>query len=210
MRAMGKGYKGLIALLIVAVVELGIVGCGGQSEGLSTKAPASTSSQEASTTVAKDVLAPATDSVADASAVVTERSLRLGTSPYVVAVPADYLETPMTEEDISQGHMGHYRVDACNLDFDVYQFSKEDEPEDLAEFAEKECSAHEGSDLTTDQLVNGIPVASFRSDEEVDGSARSVIIAILDNGDDYVELYFWLSGEPSEAQANAVISSLNQ
>ena len=58
--------------------------------------------------------------------------IRLGTSPYCVKAYSDFVEGELKPEDIADDMVAYWHSDETLLDFDVYQFSKEGLPQDLA------------------------------------------------------------------------------
>ena len=138
------------------------------------------------------------------------QTLQLGTSPYAVTIPASYVSGEMTEEDVADDQVGYYYSDAFLLDFDVYQFSKEGYPDTLAAFVMEEAADYAGTDIVTDGEINGIPVASYRSVEASEGVDYNVITYAFENGDEYLEIAFWLDGDTAEAEADAIIQTLTK
>lgn len=137
------------------------------------------------------------------------RVLRLGSSPFTIVVPAGFVEGEMTQEDIEDDQVGYYYSNETLLDFDVYQFSKDGYPNDLAVYTEEEISGYNSvSDLVTDGAVNGVPAAWYRTVETYQDAEFNTLTYILDGGDEYVEVCFWLDGESADAEAKAIIDTL--
>ena len=138
------------------------------------------------------------------------RILQLGTSVYTVEIPASYREGERTEEEIRDDMVAYLYSPDTLLDFDIYQFSKEGYPEDLAEYTGQEAAEYETAfDIVTDLDINGIDAASYRAREVYDGQEYDTLTYILDGGDEYVELVFWLDGEEAEVLAQKIINSLS-
>ncbi len=141
---------------------------------------------------------------------VSERILQLGTSAYTMEIPADYSEGERTQEEIQDGLVAYLQSPDRLLDFDIYQFSKEGYPEDLAEYTKQEAAEYESAfDIVTDLKMNGIDAASYRARELYDGQEYETLTYILDGGDEFVEVVFWLDGEDTENEAQEIISSLS-
>ncbi len=139
------------------------------------------------------------------------RTLWLGTSPFTLTVPAGFVEGEMTQEDIEDDQVAYYYSNDTLLDFDVYQFGKDGYPDALADYAEDEISGYnEVTDLVTDGEVNGVPAAWYRTVEEYQDVAFNTLTYILDGGDEYVEVVFWLDGDNADAEADAIIRTLNR
>ena len=138
------------------------------------------------------------------------KTIRLGTSAFVLTVPAGFTEGEMTQEDIDDDQVAYYYSKKTPLDFDVYQFSKDGYPNALAEYAAEEVNGYnEVSQLVTDGEVNGIPAAWYRTVEVYQDASFNTLTYILDGGDEYVEIVFWLDGENADAEADAIIRTLS-
>jgi len=145
------------------------------------------------------------------AATVATRTLRLGSSPFTLTVPTGFVEGEMTQEDIEDDQVAYWYSNDTLLDFDVYQFSKDGYPDALAVYVEDEISGYnEVTDLVTDGEVNGIPVARYRTVEEYQDVAFNTLTYILDGGDEYVEVVFWLDGDTAEAEAEDIIRTLKR
>jgi hypothetical protein len=159
-------------------------------------------------TQTEDVLAgkeeaPETDGMAT-------KTLRLGTSAFMITVPAGFTEGEMTQEDIADDQVAYYYSTDTPLDFDVYQFNKDGYPNALADYAAEEVNGYnEVSQLVTDGEINGIPAAWYRTVEVYQDAEFNTLTYILDGGDEYVEIVFWLDGENADAEADAIIRSLS-
>ena len=139
------------------------------------------------------------------------RVLRLGSSPFTLTVPAGFVEGEMTQEDIEDDQVAYWYSNDTLLDFDVYQFSKDGYPDALAVFVEDEISGYnEVTDLVKDGEVNGIPAARYRTVEEYQDVAFNTLTYILDGGNEYVEVVFWLDGDTADAEADAIIRTLKR
>jgi hypothetical protein len=125
-------------------------------------------------------------------------------------IPADYSEGERTQEEIQDGLVAYLQSPDRLLDFDIYQFSKEGYPEELAEYTKQEAAEYESAfDIVTDLKMNGIDAASYRARELYDGQEYETLTYILDGGDEFVEVVFWLDGEDTENEAQEIISSLS-
>ena len=139
------------------------------------------------------------------------RTLRLGSSPFTLTVPTGFVEGEMTQEDIEDDQVAYWYSNDTLLDFDVYQFGKDGYPDALADYAEDEISGYnEVTDLVIDGEVNGIPAASYRTVEEYQDVAFNTLTYILDGGNEYVEVVFWLDGDTADAEADAIIRTLKR
>lgn len=137
------------------------------------------------------------------------RWLRLGTTSLMVKIDDSFVHGEMTEEDIADDQVAYLYSDETALDFDIYQFYKDDLPEDLAEYAAQEASEYAGvTEVVTDGEINGIPVAWYRAVEQYDEAEYDTITYIMDAGDQFVEIVFWLDGEDANAETEAIMSTL--
>ena len=136
--------------------------------------------------------------------------LQLGTSPFWIDVPVGFVPGEVTEEDIADDQVAYYYSEKTLLDFDVYQFSKDGYPDNLAEYAAEESDGYTAvSELVTDGEINGVPAAWYRTVEEYDEAEYETLTYILDGGGEYVDLVFWLDGDNAEAEAAAIVNTLS-
>ena len=136
------------------------------------------------------------------------RTYQLGTSVYTVEIPVSFTEGKRTEEEIRDDMVAYMRSDETLLDFDVYQFAKEGLPEKLAEYVEQEAAEYKAFEVKTNEKINGIDTAWYRAKETYDGKEYTTLSYLLDEGDQYVEIAFWLDGETAEEEAQAIINTL--
>lgn len=136
------------------------------------------------------------------------KPLRLGTSAYAVEIPESYVEGERTEEDIEDDMVAYLMSPDSLLDFDVYQFSKDGYPDTLAAFVEQEAAEYEAAEVVTDGSINGIDAGWYRATETYEDQEYATLTYVLEDGDQYVELAFWLDGETAEEEAQAIINTL--
>jgi hypothetical protein len=60
----------------------------------------------------------------------------------------------------------------------------------------------------TDGEINGVPAAWYRTVETYQDAEFNTLTYILDGGDEFVEVCFWLDGENADAEAKAIINTL--
>lgn len=139
------------------------------------------------------------------------KELRLGTSDYSVTVLSAYAEGALTDADIADGQVAYYACEETPVDFDVYQFRKEGLPEAPVEYAAQEALDYpDASQTVTDDEINGIPIAWYRAHETYEGEIYDTLTCILDDGDGFVKLVFWLDGRTAMQEVNAIIGSLKR
>ena len=129
------------------------------------------------------------------------RDIQLGT--LTVKIPDSYVNGEVTDEEKSEGQTAYYKSDETLMDFDVYEFPK-DEP-----FEEFLKSFATPSNLTREE-INGVKAAVYRSTDESEGKEYSTLNYILDGGKEYVFIVFWLDGESAEAEVKAIMDSLKK
>lgn len=137
------------------------------------------------------------------------KEYRLGTSVYAIQIPESYVEGERTDEDINDDMVSYMHSPDTLLDFDVYQFSKDGYPDILAESLEMEAAVYEATEIVTDGSINGIDIGWYRAVEVYDGQEYTTLTYMLEDGDDYVEIVFWLDGETAEEEAQAIINTLS-
>ena len=114
----------------------------------------------------------------------------------------------LTEEDIRDDMVAYMRSAETLLDFDVYQFTKEGRPEKLVEYAEQEAAEYNAFEVVTGERINGIDAAWYRARETYEGKEYTTLNYLFEDGNQYVEIAFWLDGETAEAEAQEIISTL--
>ena len=137
------------------------------------------------------------------------RMLRLGGSQFLVAIPESFVPGDLTEDDVADDQVGYFYSPETSMDFDVYQYPKTGLKETLSAYVIDEAG-HFGnvSTVKTDEEINGIPAAWYRATDEYADEEYQILAYLLDDGDSYVKIVFWLDGDDAEAQADAIIQSL--
>ncbi len=147
--------------------------------------------------------------IVDSIGYMSLKQISLGTSSFTLVVPSDYVMGEISEEDIADDQVAYWYSDESLMDFDVYQFSKEGLSQTLAEYVVEESSTYPAvSELVTDGEINGIPVAWYRAVDECEEGEYDTITYIFENGDEYIDVVFWLDGPTAEAEADFIIHNL--
>ena len=133
---------------------------------------------------------------------------QLGTSAYTIEIADSFVEGELNEEDIKDDTVAYMHSPDTLLDFDVYQFSKEGYPDQLADFVAQEAAEYNAAEIVTDGDVNGIAAGWYRATETYEGQEYTTLTYVLEDGDDYVEIAFWLDGDTAEQEAQAIIGTL--
>ena len=126
----------------------------------------------------------------------------LSVGEYTVTVPASYVNGEVTSEDKAQGQTAYYKSDEILMDFDVYEYPKDEAFEDFV-------MSFAAPNLTR-ETINGVNAAVYRSTDESNGQEYSTLNYIIDGEKGYVFMVFWLDGEDAEPKAKAIIDSLKK
>ena len=146
-----------------------------------------------------------------AGAVSGETDLQLGTSPYSITIPAGYEVGELSEEDIADDMVAYYLGSDDLVDFDVYHFTKEDLNPDLTRFAMEEAASYENTtEVVGNDMINDIPVAWYRAIEDYEGVQYTTETYILDAGDSYVEIVFWMEDDEDVERAIEIMDTLRE
>ena len=135
--------------------------------------------------------------------------IQLGTSRYTIEADESFVEGELTQEDIDDDMVAYYRSDNSLLDFDIYQFSKEGYPENLADFVNQEAAEYEAFAVQTDGDIWGIPFGSYNARETYDGVEYETETYVFEDDGQYIELTFWLDGNEARQEASSIIFSLS-
>ena len=60
----------------------------------------------------------------------------------------------------------------------------------------------------TDAEINLVPVAWYQAVDECDEGEYDTITYVIDGGDQYLEVVFWLDGPTAKAEADFIIHNL--
>ena len=126
----------------------------------------------------------------------------LSIGEYTVTVPASYVNGEVTSEDKAEGQTAYYKSDEILMDFDVYEYPKDEAFED---FVKSFAAAN-----MTRETINGVNAAVYRSTDESEGQEYNTLNYIIDGEKGYVFIVFWLDGEDAEPKAKAIIDSLKK
>ena len=135
--------------------------------------------------------------------------LQLGSSNYSVSIPGTYRNGEVTIEEVQANQVAYYYSPDSDMDFDIYQFPRPDPEMSLEEYTKKSADDFNGSNAHT-RKINGIQVGTYLSREFYDGIEYDVMAALIEDGDDYVEVVFWLDGENAGQEASAILNTLSE
>ena len=94
----------------------------------------------------------------------------LSVGEYTVTVPASYVNGEVTDEDKAQGQVAYYKSDKSDeilMDFDVYEFPKD---EAFEEFVKSFAASN-----LTHETINGVNAAVYRSTDESEGQEYNTL-----------------------------------
>ena len=135
--------------------------------------------------------------------------LQLGSSSYSVSIPSSYRNGEVTIEEVQSNQVAYYFSPDSEMDFDIYQFPKPNPEMSLEEYTKKTAADFNGSNARI-RKINGIEVGTYLSREFYDGIEYDVMAALIEDGDDYLEVVFWLDGENAEREATAILNTLSE
>ena len=135
--------------------------------------------------------------------------LQLGSSNYSVRIPRTYSNGEVTIDEVQANQVAYYFSPDSEMDFDIYQFPRPYPEMSLEEYTKKLAADFNGSEARI-QIVNGIEVGTYLSREYYDGIEYDVMAALIEDGDDYLEVVFWLDGENAEQEATAILNTLSE
>lgn len=126
----------------------------------------------------------------------------LSLGQYSITVPMDFVR-------VSEENADTVALESGSSSLFLYIRSSSASGKTLAEFALESG----GSDVETDEEINGIPVACYRSVEPLDGAYRSVWTCVIpaespDAPGSFIILSFRLDGISAEAEAMNILESL--
>ena len=186
--------KYLALLLALAMVICCLTACGSETE----------TTPDASEPV-PEVTEPAEPASEEAAESAEGTVIELGKSGLTITVEKTYVEGEITTEDTDEGQVAYYRSEDSLVDFDVYEWAKAD-GETLEAAAAEEAAEYEAEARLIE--INGFNAALYNAVEENGGVEYTTATYIIDNGDEFVEIVFWLDGETAEAEVEAILSTL--
>ena len=134
-----------------------------------------------------------------------EQIIALGTSGLTMVVDASYITGEITSEDTSESQVAYYYSETNSMDFDVYQWVRA-EGETLEFVAADEAATYGVEYVATS--FNDIPAIYYETVEEYDGVEYPTTTFILENGDVFVEIVFWMDGENPSDKIEAMVDSI--
>ena len=114
-----------------------------------------------------------------------DKYTQIGTSEFSIILPEGYAET---EDDFEEDQIAYYFKDSESIDFDVYQWDKE-EKYTLKE--EAEYFAAEYNAVPEEVEFGGIRGMKYVSKETFDGNEYTVLNYMFEDEKNIIELCFW-------------------
>ena len=140
--------------------------------------------------------------------------VRLGTAPYTVLVPDIYVEGEITEDlPYAEDIASYFYNDFTGTEVFIYQFTKEGLPEDVMDYAAREVEEH-AAEVVSGEIrsveVNGIPTAQYTCQTNYHGMDYTGLVAVIDAGEDFVELALLSDGKSGNFETHSVLNSLEK
>ena len=131
--------------------------------------------------------------------------IELGTSGLTITTAKLYAKGEISAEDTDENQVAYYKSEETLVDFDVYEWAKATD-ETLADAIAEEAKEFDAEAKETE--INGIKAAYYNATEESEGKEYATVTYMIDNGDEFVEIVFWLDGENAQAEVDAIIATL--
>ena len=160
-----------------------------------------------STIVAVLLIACVASGCSDDKQTAKTQTIELGTSGLTMVIPASYAKGEISAEDTDESQVAYYVSEESKVDFDVYQWAKA-EGETLESVAAEEAAEYESAAVATE--FNGVPCMYYEAVEESDGVEYKTVTYIAEDGNDFVEIVFWLDGDDAQEIVNSIINTLTK
>ena len=131
--------------------------------------------------------------------------IELGTSGLTMSIPAGYAAGEITAEDTDENQVAYYASEDSQVDFDVYQWAKAD-GETLEAAAAEEAALYEAEAAAAE--FNGVSCMYYEAVEESDGTEYPTLSYMMENGDFFAEVVFWMDGETAAEEVEAMIGTI--
>ena len=131
--------------------------------------------------------------------------ITLGTTAFNITMPCNYVLGEITSADTDDSQVAYYYSDDCPVDFDVYQWTVA-EGETLLDVAFAEAAEYEAE--VTELLIGDFTVYAYEAVEESDGNEYATCTVLMQDGDQFVEVVFWMDGENAVEIVSAALMTL--
>ena len=131
--------------------------------------------------------------------------IKIGTSNFSMILPEGYEKA---DDDYEEDQIAYYYKDDESIDFDVYQWDKEDK---YTLESEAEYFAGEYGTQPKSVVINGINCLKYISEEEYEGYTYTVANCMFEDDDSIFELCLWTIDTDEEyAAVDAIINTLKK
>ena len=130
--------------------------------------------------------------------------INLGFSGLCVFAPIGYAAG---EDEFDEYQVGYYCRGENELDFDVYEWTK-DEGATVVSEAEAEAAEYAAPSEVKTGSVNGVDYAWYAVTEEDSGESYTTRTYIFDADNEFAEIVFWMDGMNAEFIAESIVNSL--
>lgn len=132
---------------------------------------------------------------------------QIGSTGYTMVLPRSYEEGNVTVDELQEDQVGYYYDPVAGMDFDIYQYKKPDPEMSLEDYVYKSAEEFKGSDIRF-RLTQGFYMGTYLCKETYEGVTYDVLVALMEDGDEYVEIVFWLEGENAERTARNILRTI--
>ena len=125
----------------------------------------------------------------------SDKYTKIGTSEFSIILPEGYVAT---EDELSEDQIAYYFKDDQSIDFDVYQWDKEEK------YTLKEEALYYASEYNTtaeEIEINGISGMKYISKETFEGKEYAVVNYMFEDEKSIVEFSFWTIDTQQEYDA---------
>ena len=114
----------------------------------------------------------------------------------------------MTEEEAADDMIARMQSPEGLPDIDIYQFSKEGYPTEMKDFMMQEAEKYKASGYGT-MTIGEIAMGWYSAGGTRDGREFETSTYILDTGDEYVKICFWLEGENASGESDKIMTTIS-
>ena len=133
--------------------------------------------------------------------------IELGTTAYSITMPYNYVLGEITSTDTDESQVAYYYSDDCLVDFDVYQWTIA-EGETLADVAAAEATEYGAQ--AAELHVGESTIYLYEATEESEGIEFTTLTVLMQDGDQFVEVVFWLDGENAGEIVSAALMTITK
>ena len=133
--------------------------------------------------------------------------IELGTTAYSITMPYNYVLGEITSTDTDESQVAYYYSDDCLVDFDVYQWTIA-EGETLADVAAAEAAEYGAQ--AAELHVGESTIYLYEATEESEGIEFTTLTVLMQDGDQFVEVVFWLDGENAGEIVSAALMTITK